>query len=72
MDTTMFARQHRRGAVEERLRHGAHRRPGRAEDDGAFQIHDWAYGGLPPNDTANVLEPPLRNIFTAFTSPARS
>ncbi len=25
------------------------------ETDGAFRIWDWAYGGLPPNNTANLL-----------------
>ena len=39
---------------------------GEQETDGAFRIWDWAYGGLPPNNTANVLEPPLRWIFTGI------
>ena len=48
----------RRGAVEERIRHLIDRRPRRAQEtNGAFRIWDWAYGGLPPNNTANVLEP---------------
>jgi ABC-type branched-subunit amino acid transport system substrate-binding protein len=30
---------------------------GAQETDGAFRIWDWAYGGLPPNNTANVINP---------------
>jgi len=39
---------------------------GEQETNGAFRIWNWAYGGLPPNNTANVLEPPLRTIFTGI------
>ena len=67
MDTTLFARQTDVRAVEERLRHVADRRPGASRStNGAFQIWDWAYGGEPPNNTANVLEP----LRCARSSPA--
>jgi hypothetical protein len=66
MDTTIFARQ----VDQEQWTHGFGvafiGARGQQEDDGAFRIYDWAYGGLPPNNTANVLEPPLRTIFTGI------
>ncbi|HEY7071021.1 MAG TPA: hypothetical protein VH479_12940 [Acidimicrobiales bacterium] len=39
---------------------------GALEDDNAFRIYKWAYGVLPPHNAANVLEPPLRTIFTGI------
>jgi hypothetical protein len=39
---------------------------GAQETNGAFRIWDWAYGGLPPNNRANLLEPPLRTAFTGI------
>jgi hypothetical protein len=39
---------------------------GERSTNGAFQIWDWAYGGEPPNTSANVLEPPLRMVFTGI------
>jgi len=64
MDTTIFARQ----VDQEQWTHGFGMAftgaRGQQEDDGAFKIYEWAYGSLPPNNTANVLEPPLRTVFT--------
>jgi hypothetical protein len=66
MDTTIFARR----ADPEQWKNGfgialpAGR--GERSTNGAFRIWDWAYGGSPPNNTANVLEPPLRTIFTGI------
>jgi hypothetical protein len=37
---------------------------GAQETDGAFRIWDWAYGGLPPNNTANLLNAGL--LTTVF------
>ena len=54
-------------AVEERLRHlGTCAARGAQETNGAFRIWDWAYGGLPPNNAAIGLEPPLRTAFTGI------
>jgi hypothetical protein len=39
---------------------------GERSTNGAFQIHRWAYGEDPPNTNANVLEPPLRTMFTGI------
>jgi hypothetical protein len=66
MDTTLFARQ----TDVEQWKNGfgialAGAR-GVQETNGAFRIWDWAYGGLPPNNTANVLEGPLRTAFTGI------
>jgi hypothetical protein len=36
------------------------------ETNGAFRIWNWAYGGRPPNNTAHLLEPPLRTAFTGI------
>ena len=66
MDTTIFARltdgdQWKNGF-------GVSAVPARGErsTNGAFEIWDWAYGGSPPNNTANVLEPPIRTMFTGI------
>jgi hypothetical protein len=66
MDTTLFARQ----TDQQQWRNGfgislpAAR--GERSTNGAFRIWDWAYGGSPPDNRANVLEPPLRSIFTGI------
>jgi hypothetical protein len=66
MDTTLFAR----GTDPQQWRNGfgIALPGGRGErsTNGAFRIWDWAYGGAPPNNTANVLEPPIRTIFTGI------
>jgi hypothetical protein len=66
MDTSLFARQ----TDVEQWRNGfgiaLPGARGAQETNGAFRIWDWAYGGLPPNNTANVLEPPLRTAFTGM------
>jgi hypothetical protein len=66
MDTTIFARQ----ADPEQWKNGfgisLPSARGERSTNGAFRIWDWAYGGAPPNNTANVLEPPLRTIFTGI------
>jgi hypothetical protein len=59
MDTTIFARL----TDTEQWSHGFGvsfiGARGAQETNGAFRIWDWAYGGLPPNNTANVLNDPL-------------
>ena len=66
MDTTIFAR--RTDPAQWRNGFGISLPSARGErsTNGAFRIWDWAYGGAPPNNTANVLEPPLRTIFTGI------
>jgi hypothetical protein len=55
MDTSLFARQ----TDDEQWRNGLGisliGARGIQETNGAFRIWDWAYGGLPPNNNANVL-----------------
>jgi hypothetical protein len=66
MDTTIFARQ----VDQEQWTHGFGMAftgaRGEQEDESAFKIYKWAYGSLPPNNTAGVLEPPLRFVFTGL------
>jgi hypothetical protein len=66
MDTTLFGR--RTDQQQWKNGFGVSAVPARGErsTNGAFQIWDWAYGGEPPNNTANILEPPLRTIFTGI------
>jgi hypothetical protein len=33
---------------------------------GSFLLYDWAFGGAPPTNTINVLEPQLRGMFAAI------
>jgi hypothetical protein len=55
MDTSLFAR----GTDMQQWKNGFGisliSARGAQETDGAFRIWDWAYGGLPPNNTANLL-----------------
>ncbi|MFP3901547.1 MAG: hypothetical protein ACLFXM_11885 [Acidimicrobiia bacterium] len=63
MDTTIFARL----TDGEQWRNGfglsliAAR--GERSTNGAFRIYEWAYGEPPPNNTANVIDPRIRNLF---------
>ena len=66
MDTSLFAR---RTDVDQWKNGFGIALPGARgvqETNGAFRIWNWAYGDLPPNNTANVLEPPLRTVFTGI------
>lgn len=66
MDTTIFARL----TDGEQWRNGfglslvAAR--GERSTNGAFRIYEWAYGEPPPNNTANVIEPRIRTMFTGI------
>ncbi|HEX6425016.1 MAG TPA: ABC transporter substrate-binding protein [Acidimicrobiales bacterium] len=64
MDTTIFARQ----TDPEQWKNGfgisLPGARGERSTNGAFRIHEWAYGAPPPNNTANVLEPQVRLVFT--------
>jgi hypothetical protein len=66
MDTTIFARQ----TDVEQWKNGFGialvGARGERSTNGAFQIHRWAFGEDPPNTNANVLEPPLRTMFTGI------
>jgi hypothetical protein len=66
MDTTLFARQTDVEQWKNGFGIGLPGARGVQETNGAFRIWDWAYGGLPPNNTANVLEAPLRTAFTGM------
>jgi hypothetical protein len=66
MDWSLFAR----GTDHEQWKNGfgislAGAR-GALETNGAFRIWNWAYGGLPPHNGANLLEHPLRTAFTGI------
>lgn len=66
MDTTIFARQ----TDPEQWKNGfgisLPGARGERSTNGAFRIHEWAYGAPPPNNTANVLEPQVRLVFTGI------
>jgi hypothetical protein len=66
MDTTIFARLTDQQQWQNGFGVSTVSARGERSTDGAFQIWDWAYGGSPPNNTANVLEPPLRTIFNGI------
>jgi Periplasmic binding protein len=66
MDTSIFARQTDTSQWKNGFGIALTGARGEQKTNGAFQIYDWAYGGLPPNNTANVLEPPLRAIFNGI------
>jgi hypothetical protein len=72
MDTTLFART----TDQEQWKNGFGMAftgaRGQNEDDGAFKIYDWAAGGLPPNNTANVLSRRCATPSPPFTSPVPS
>jgi hypothetical protein len=66
MDTALFARLTDMDQWKNGFGIGLAGARGAQETNGAFRIWDWAYGGLPPNNTANVLEPRLRMAFTGI------
>jgi hypothetical protein len=66
MDTTIFGRLTDQQQWKNGFGVSAVSTRGERSTNGAFQIWDWAYGGEPPNNTANILEPPLRTIFTGI------
>ena len=66
MDTSIFARLTDGQQWQNGFGVSAVAARGERSTNGAFEIWDWAYGGEPPNNTANVLEPPLRTIFTGI------
>jgi len=66
MDTTIFGRLTDQQQWQNGFGVSSVSARGERSTNGAFQIWDWAYGGSPPNNTANVLEPPLRTIFTGI------
>ncbi|HKA83541.1 MAG TPA: hypothetical protein VKD21_06745 [Acidimicrobiales bacterium] len=55
MDTSLFARQTDVQQWKNGFGISLISARGAQETDGAFRIWDWAYGGLPPNNTANLL-----------------
>lgn len=66
MDTTIFARLVDGDQWQNGFGMSLTAARGEQETNGAFRIYDWAYGELPPNNTANVIEPPLRTVFTGI------
>jgi hypothetical protein len=63
-DTTLFARTY----DEEQWQHGFGLAltpvRGPIEDADAVVVYDWAYGTLPPSNTAAVIEGAMRSLFT--------
>jgi hypothetical protein len=55
MDTSLFARQTDMQQWKNGFGISLISGRGAQETDGAFRIWDWAYGGLPPNNNANLL-----------------
>lgn len=66
MDTTIFARQTDVQQWKNGFGIALVGARGERSTNGAFQIHRWAFGEDPPNSNANVLEPPLRTMFTGI------
>jgi hypothetical protein len=66
MDTTIFARQTDPQQWSNGFGIALAAARGERSTNGAFRIWEWAYGGSPPNNTANVLEPPLRAMFNGI------
>jgi hypothetical protein len=64
MDTSLFARQTDMEQWKDGFGISLIGARGAQETNGAFRIWDWAYGGLPPNNTANVLNGGL--LLTVF------
>jgi ABC-type branched-subunit amino acid transport system substrate-binding protein len=64
MDTALFARQTDMEQWKNGFGISLIGARGAQETNGAFRIWDWAYGGLPPNNTANVLNAGL--LLTVF------
>jgi hypothetical protein len=66
MDTSLFARR----LDQEQWKNGfgiaLTGARGAQETNGAFRIWDWAYGGEPPNNNANVIDNPIRTIFNGI------
>ncbi|HEX6236013.1 MAG TPA: ABC transporter substrate-binding protein [Acidimicrobiales bacterium] len=63
MDTTIFARLTDGEQWQNGFGLSLVAARGERSTDGAFQIYEWAYGEPPPNNTANVINPRLRNLF---------
>jgi hypothetical protein len=63
MDTTLFARQTDMEQWKNGFGISLIGARGEQSTNGAFRIWDWAYGGLPPNNTINVLNAPLLTTF---------
>ena len=66
MDTTIFARLTDTSQWKNGFGTALVGARGERSTNGAFQIHRWAFGEDPPNTNANVLEPPLRTMFTGI------
>jgi hypothetical protein len=64
MDTALFARQTDVNQWKNGFGIALTGARGAQETNGAFRIWDWAYGGLPPNNTANILNVGL--LVTVF------
>ena len=66
MDTTLFARL--TDGEQWKNGFGVSATPARGprEMTDAFRIYRWAYGEDPPSNTARILEPPVRTMFTGI------
>jgi hypothetical protein len=66
MDTTILARLTDMEQWSHGFGIGLTPARGRFENEGAHRLWDWAYGGPPPHNAANALEPPLRTMFVGI------
>jgi hypothetical protein len=66
MDTTIFGRL--TDGEQWKNGFGVSTNPARADNEvtEAFNIYQWAYGELPPSNTARIIEPGIRLIFNAI------
>jgi hypothetical protein len=65
-DTTIFGRSFDQEQWKNGFGIGYPAARGEPETSDDYQIYDWAYGTEPPNNTFNVIGPPIRTLFTGI------
>jgi hypothetical protein len=65
-DTTIFGRTFDQEQWSHGFGIGLTTARGEPETSDEYHIYDWAYGTEPPNNTYNVIGPPLRTLFNGI------
>jgi hypothetical protein len=65
-DTTIFGRSFDQDQWSHGFGIGLTTARGEPETSDAYEIYNWAYGKEPPNNTFNVIDPPLRALFNGI------
>jgi hypothetical protein len=65
-DTTIFGRSFDQEQWKNGFGIGYPAARGEPETSDDYRIYDWAYGTEPPNNTFNVIGPPIRTLFTGI------